>query len=306
MRWNLAVAVLASSWGIISVIVAGVDLDAAVLVFYRVAIAAAAIGIVLAALGRLELLRPDWRVLIVGVFLAGHWFLFFETIKLSSVAVALLTVYTAPIFLALLAPAFLPERRSRIALLALAPAGGGLALIALFGSDESEARGAAIATGLGAAVTYAGLVIATKRLTAELPVVTITFWSYATAAATLAPFLVFADRVLPHGDEVGYVVLLGAVFTALSGFVYVSLLRKVTAQAIGILAYLEVVSSALLAWAILDQPLGWAVLVGGALVVAGGALVVVYEPADAAPVEVSPVVAAAPSGSARGRWQRGQ
>jgi drug/metabolite transporter (DMT)-like permease len=289
MRWNLAVAALASSWGFIAVIVAAVDLDAAVLVFYRVAIAAAAIAIVLAAIRRLQLLRPDWRVLVVGVFLAGHWFLFFETIKVSSVAVALLTVYTAPIFLALLAPVFLPERRSGIALLALAPAGGGLALIALLGGEDSDANATGIATGLGAAISYAGLVIATKRLTARLPVVTITFWSYATAAATLAPFLVLTGRVLPHGDEVGYVALLGAVFTALSGFVYVSLLRKVTAQAIGILAYLEVVSSALLAWAILDQSLGWAVLAGGALVVAGGALVVVYEPADAAPVEVSPV-----------------
>jgi len=32
--------------------------------------------------------------------LALHWVLFFETLKRSSVAIAILTVYTAPVFLA--------------------------------------------------------------------------------------------------------------------------------------------------------------------------------------------------------------
>ena len=91
MRWNLAVAGLAASWGIISVIVAGVDLDARVLVFWRLALAAVAVFVIFAAARRLELLRlPErpWRVLLVGAILGAHWFLFFETIKRSSVAVA--------------------------------------------------------------------------------------------------------------------------------------------------------------------------------------------------------------------------
>ncbi len=290
MRWNLAVAGLASSWGFISVIVSGVELPAETLVFYRVAIASAAIAAALAAGRRLALVRrPTPALVLVGALLGAHWFLFFETIKLSSVAVALLTVYTAPIFLALLAPAFLPERRSPVALAALVPAGGGLALIALAGGEDAHARPAAIATGLGAALTYAALVIVTKGLTAQVAVATIAFWSYCVAAVVLAPFLAFAGRVAPHGAEIGYVLLLGAVFTALSYFLYVSLLRHVTAQAIGILAYLEVASSALLAWAILGQPLGWPVVVGGLLVVGAGVLVVFREPADAVPVEAPAV-----------------
>jgi len=271
-------------------------LSAEALVFFRLSIAAVSIALALAGLGRTELLRArserPWLA-VVGAVLAAHWFLFFETIKLSSVAVALLTVYTAPIFLALLAPAFLPEQRSLAALGALVPAGGGLALIALAGGNGAHARPLAIATGLGSAVTYAALVIATKRLSTRLPVGTITFWNYAIAACVLAPFLAVGGRTLPHGAEIGYVALLGAVFTALSGFVYVTLMRRVTAQAIGILAYLEVVSSALLAWAILGQPLGWAVVAGGVLVIAGGLAVVLLEPSDASPVEALAAVGSA-------------
>jgi drug/metabolite transporter (DMT)-like permease len=111
VRWNLAVAGLAASWGVIAVIVAGVDLDARALVFWRLALAALALLVILAAVGRFDLVRlPDrpWRLAVVGAVLGAHWFLFFETIKRSSVAVAVLTVYTAPIFLAAVAPLFLP------------------------------------------------------------------------------------------------------------------------------------------------------------------------------------------------------
>ena len=54
-------------------------------------------------------------------------------------------------------------------------------------------------------------------------------------------------------------------------------LKDVTAQAAGLLAYLDPVSASFLAWAILGRDLGWQVFVGGLAVVAGGALVVLYE-----------------------------
>ena len=289
MRWNLAVAALAASWGFIAVIVAAVELSAEALVFYRLAIAAVTLAVALAALRRLALLRLDahrGRTLAVGATLGLHWFLFFATIKLSSVAVGVLTVYTAPIFLAVLAPLALPERRSRVALVALVPASAGLALIALAGEGGGHARPLAIASGLGAALTYAVLVVGTKQLTARLPVPTIAFWIYFVASLALAPFLWGADRVLPEAAEIGYVLLLGAVFTALSGFIYVTLLARVTAQAIGVLAYIEPVSAALLAWAILEQPLGWAIAAGGGLIIAAGLAVVVYEPAEPPSLEL--------------------
>jgi DME family drug/metabolite transporter len=288
VRWNLSVAALAGSWGVISVIVAGVELSAAVLVFFRLALASVTIALLAAALGRLGLLHLPRRPLglaVVGAVLAAHWYLFFETIKLASVAVAVLTVYTAPIFLAFLAPLFLPEARSRVALVALVPAAAGLVLIALAGEGGAHARPLGIATGLAAAVTYAVLVIVTKRLTVRVEPATIAFWSYGIAALTLAPFLLGAERVLPEGRELLWVLLLGVLFTGVSGVLYISLLRKVTAQAVGILAFLEPVSAALLAWAILDERLSAAVLVGGALVLAAGVLVVLYEPGDAAAVE---------------------
>ncbi len=292
MRWNLAVATLAASWGLIAVIVRKVDLDAQVLVFYRLAFAALTLGVVALALRRLPLLRLDRhraRVALIGVTLAAHWFLYFATIKLSSVAVAVLMAYLAPLAIALLAPLVLPEPRSRVAMVALVPAAAGVALVALGGEDGGAVRPLALATGLLTAATYAALVLMTKRIAAEVPVLALSFWNYAVAALAISPLLLSAERIVPTASELPAVLALGVVFTALSGYLYISFLRHVTAQAIGVLAYIEPVSAALMAWAFLDEALTWQILTGGALVIAAGATVVFLEPSDAAAPEAAPV-----------------
>ncbi|MDX6422558.1 MAG: hypothetical protein QOI67_29 [Gaiellaceae bacterium] len=292
MRWKLAVAALATSWGLIAVIVRKVDLDAQVLAFYRLAFAAATLLLVAVALRRLALLRLTRHrggVVLIGVTLAAHWFLYFVTIKLSSVAVAVLMAYLAPIAIALLAPFVLPERRSRVALVALLPAAAGVALVALGGEEGGAVRPLALVTGLFTAATYAALVLMTKRIVSDVPVLTLSFWNYAIAAVAISPLLLDADRVVPTANELPAVLALGVVFTALSGYLYIWSLRHVTAQTIGILAYIEPVSAALMAWAFLGESLNWQIVVGGLLVIAAGATVVFLEPEDAATPEVVPL-----------------
>jgi DME family drug/metabolite transporter len=292
VRWNLAVAALAAAWGFISVIVADVSLDAPVLVFYRLALAAITVGALAVIAGRRRLLAPPVRarwIVALGVVLGLHWTLYFLTIKLSSVAVAVVTVYTAPLFLAAAAPLFLPEARSRVVLVALLPAVSGIVLIALTGSGGGHVRPLAVVTGLAAGATYAMLVVGTKRLRlGRVHPVTIAFWTYSVAAVAVALLVAVSGRVLPRsGPEIGALVLLGALFTEVCGVIYVTLVGHVTAQSVGVLAFVEPVSASLLAWAILGQSLSAAVLVGGGLVLAGGVAVVIAEPEDRAAIEAA-------------------
>jgi drug/metabolite transporter (DMT)-like permease len=294
VRWNLAVAGLLASFGFVAIIVGGVELDAPVLVFFRCLFAVPAIGIVLVLTRRSFVLqrgRTFKAALLLGTTLGAHWFFYFETIKASSVAFALLAAYLAPILVALLAPIVLPERRSRVALVALVPAAGGLVLVTLAGGEEVGVGPLALATGLGTALTYASLVIGTKAISAHVSAAGLTFWNYTLAGLVMVPFLFGAERVVPRAEEIGYVVLLGVVFTAIAGYLYIWLIRKVTAQTMGVVAYLEVVSGALLAWAILDEALTWQVVVGGALIIAGGLAVVLFEPEDAELLEESRIAA---------------
>jgi drug/metabolite transporter (DMT)-like permease len=294
MRWNLAVAALAASFGFVSIIVRYVDLSAEALVVYRCAFAVLALAVGLAVVREFRLLmrRSNLVALALGTTLGIHWFAFFETIKLSSVVVAVLSAYMAPILVALVAPLLLPEARSRVAVVALAPATLGLVLVAAGDGDETRVRPLAIATGIATAVTYAALIIGSKHVSRRVSVAGLTFWNYVISGLTIAPLLLFGGRAVPELREVPYVIILGVLFTAVSGYLYLWLIRRVTAQAMGVLAYVEPVSAAALAWLILGEALDLQTIVGGALVIAAGVLVVALEPADAAPPEAAP---AAPS-----------
>lgn len=287
MRWNAALGGLAASWGFIAVLAASVELGAEALAFWRLAFAAVALGAAALAARRAGLLRPRGRLgalALLGVVQGAHWVLFFEAVDHGSVALAVLTFYAAPLVIALVAPFFLPERLSPVVLAACAAGAVGIVAIALDGSGTTgPAPWWAVAAGLGSAASYAVLVIVSKRLlVTATPPLTVAFWDCLVGTLAVAPVLLLADRVVPSGTgEWSVALTLGIVFTGLSTLVYATLLRRVTAQAAGVLTFLEPVAGVVLAWALLDQRPGPGTLLGGALVVAAGVAVVLLEPADA-------------------------
>ncbi len=289
MRWNLSVVALASSWGFIWIIADHLTLGALTIVFWRIGLSVLVCGVGVVVSGRTDLLRigKTWRwTLLLGPGLALLWFCTFEAMKLSSVAVAVLATYTAPVFLALFAPLFLPEKVSRAVLIALPIAIGGLALIAFASNGGGHVRPLAIAVGVSGALVSAFLVIGQKRIVSEVNPIGFSFWIDIFAVIALVPVLPFAGRVLPSAGELGYLAVIGVVFTLLSGLVWLTLLRHVTAQAMGFFSYIEPVSASLLAWLLLGQRLGVTVAVGGALVLVAGFIVVLMEPAEMPVAEV--------------------
>lgn len=289
MRWNLSVVALASSWGFIWIIADHLTLGSLTIVFWRIGLSVLVCGLGVVASGRTDLLRigKTWRwTLLLGPMLALLWFCTIEAMKLSSVAVAVLVTYTAPVFLALFAPLFLPEKVSRAVLVALPLAIGGLALIAFASNGGGHVRPLAITVGVSGALVSAFLVIGQKRVVRDVNPIGFSFWIDIFAVIALLPVLPFAGRVMPSAGELGYLAILGVVFTLISGLVWLTLLRHVTAQAMGFFSYIEPVSASLLAWLLLGQELGTAVVVGGALVLIAGFIVVLLEPAEMPVAEV--------------------
>jgi DME family drug/metabolite transporter len=116
---------------------------------------------------------------------------------------------------------------------------------------------------------------------------TVAFWDCLVGTIVLAPTLVFAANLVP--DDAGEwvaVLLLGIVFTGISTLVYAVLLRHVTAQAAGILTFLEPVAAVFLAWVFLGESLAPRAVVGGLLVLLAGIGVVALEPTESRVGEV--------------------
>jgi DME family drug/metabolite transporter len=278
VRWTLALAGLAASWGFVAILVAATDLGAPALALLRLAIATVTLAAV-AAIARANV-RPGARLralVLLGILQATHWLLFFETVKLGSVALAVLTFYTAPIILAATAPRALGEPTSRVVLVALPLGALGITLVALAGDEGGgHASATAIAAGLGSAATFAALVLVSKRLLQDgSSPLTVALWDCGIGTVVLLPVLAVADHVLPSGvGDWSAVLALGIVFTGLSTLAYAALLRHVSAQAAGLLTFLEPVSAVLLAALLLDDPVTAVTLAGGLLVVVAGVLVI--------------------------------
>ena len=169
--------------------------------------------------GRRDLLRVDGSAAassLASVALAVHWLTFFAAIKLSSIAVGNLTTYTAPIVLAVVAPFLLPERRS------VDRRGGGRARRRWPRARRDSPAGTRTQRrpgsppGCVSALSLAAVVIFTKQLGGLHPLA-ILFWSYVVIAVVTAPALPFAGRLVPHGREIAWLLVLGLVFTAGSG-----------------------------------------------------------------------------------------
>ncbi len=285
MRWNVALAALAVSWGLVAVLAGAIDVDAVPLAFYRLLIAAATLALVAFATGHPSALRPGRHLpalVALGCVQAVHWVLFFETVKRGSVALAVITFASAPVFLAFLAPVFLPERLSRVAVAALVPGLIGVTLVALAGGDDGSFGCVAVACGMGSAIAFAVLLILSKGLLhAGARPLTVAFWDCLGGGLLLAPTLLFVSRSVPSdGTDWAALVLLGAVLTGLATLTYAALLRHVTAQTAGVLTFLEPVSAVILAWWLLDEGLSAQAVLGGALVLLAGIVVVARAPTE--------------------------
>jgi drug/metabolite transporter (DMT)-like permease len=285
VRWNLALAALAVSWGLVAVLAGAISVDPIPLAFFRLVIAAITLALVALATGHVRLLRPERylpALVALGCVQAVHWVLFFETVRRGSVALAVITFASAPVFLAVLAPAFLPEQLSRVAVAALVPGLAGITLVALAGGEGGSFGWAAVACGMGSALTFAILLILSKALLhAGAQPLTVAFWDCLGGSLVLAPALLFVAGSVPEsGEDWAALILLGAVLTGFATLAYAALLRHVTAQTAGVLTFLEPVSAVILAWWLLEQPISPQALIGGALVLCAGIVVVVRTPTD--------------------------
>jgi drug/metabolite transporter (DMT)-like permease len=271
----LVVAAVAVVWGSIGVLVRWVDLPATVIVWARVTIAATALGAWLAfRRGRTEgapLLRyQPWRTLAAGVLLAGHWVALFAALRRAPIWTVLLVTYLAPVGIAATAPLVLRERVGGRTLAALGVALAGTALVVSPAVEGASATGVALA-GL-AAGSYVVLVLVSKPLSQVYGGVKLAFLEMVAASVVLVPSLgdVPWDDAQPSW---AWLLVLGVVHTALGVGLYLSALARLPATSVGILGYLEPASAVVFGWLLLSEDPGPATLVGGALIVVAGAVV---------------------------------
>lgn len=275
----LRIAAAAVVWGTIPLVLRAADGASAVKVFYRVLIAGVAMLLWMAARGRLGELRSLSRRKLLsvagqGALLAVNWLLFLTALDMTKVAVAELLGYTGPVFVAALAPFVSKEAFDKRIVLPLALALGGIVVILAPQGITLDSGRETIGAGLAfcSALTYAALLLRSKRIIKDISSPALMVVEYGVASVLLLPALLF----LPGPSTTlafGALLTLGLVQTAASSLVFLSGLRRVRTDHAAIIMYGEPVSAVLFAAAFLGEALTWPTVLGGAMVVGGGALV---------------------------------
>jgi drug/metabolite transporter (DMT)-like permease len=290
---ELTVAGVGAFWGSIGLVVREIDLPALTIVTYRVAIATVALAAWLVlwpdGQGRRFVVHRPGRTLLQGVVLAVHWVLFFAALQRAPVGLVTLIVFLAPVLVAAIAPFALGEHLTARILLALGLGLGGTALLVGTGAEGVEVAGL-VCAGL-AAVLLAVLYINAKVLSPLYGGRRLALAQVGIATVVLLPVAVLGEGSWPTGDDVGWVLLLGLVHTALALAVFLGAMGRIPALHTGVLAYLEVASAAVLGWLVLDEALELGTVVGGLLIVAGGLIVLAGGAEDVVPTPEAPGLA---------------
>jgi drug/metabolite transporter (DMT)-like permease len=278
------VACAACLWATIPLVLRAADGASIVKVFWRVAIAFLGVFIWVAARGRLGEIAtlPRRRMLAIagqGALLALNWVLFLTALDTTNVATAELLGYTGPVIVAALAPRVSGEPFDRRVVLPLALSLAGIVVIlapqGLSLASPTEMAGAGLA--FCSSLTYATLMLRSKRLLHGISASTLMLGEYAAATVLLLPALFFLPGPSTAKGHVALVVL-GLVQTAFAVVLFLTGLRRVRTDHAAVITYLEPVGAVVLAAAFLGEALTAYAILGGAMVVAGGVIVARLEP----------------------------
>lgn len=219
------------------------------------------------------------RLLLMGLVDSLALLLFFVAIRGTSVAIGMFLQFLAPVWVALIAPRVFRTRTEGIVYPALGLALAGLVVIlapSLFGEGIGLTAWG-VAAGLTAGVGYAVFQLVVKDLTKRVSAVTIVFTEVWLDMLILLPLALWqtvgAGYHLTTRDLVAGVIL-GVVCTALAYMMWTFGMGLIKVQHSSILGYLEPVSAPLYALLLLGQGISVWTVIGGALIVVAGLLVV--------------------------------
>ena len=218
-------------------------------------------------------IRRNLRLLLFSGFMLGlNWIFLFAAYTATTVAIASLCNYMAPLIVVLAAPLALGERLNMKKLPCVAVALLGIVLVSgVLGGGGGNPAG--IALGLAAAACFVGIVLCNRKLR-DIRAMDRALVQLAVSALTILPYALVHNRGTPlQADLPSLLILLmlGLVHTGVAYCLYFSGMASLSVQTVAVLGYLEPVVSVLCSALFLREamtPAGWL----GACLIVGAAV----------------------------------
>ena len=259
-------------FGTLGPFVRGIPVSSGELALYRAILAAVLIGLFLAVTGQkipFEKIRREVPLLLAsGVAMGINWILLFEAYRYTTVSVATLSYYFAPVIVTAVSPVLFREKLTGKQILCFVMSTVGLVMITGIGELDGGSHLTGILFGLGAAVFYASVVLLNKFIR-NVAGIHRTFLQFLAAIVVLIPYVMTTSGVtLGNLNGIGWVNLLivGLIHTGVTYCMYFSSLKELTGQKAAILSYIDPLVAVLISVTILDESMTLPQVIGGILI----------------------------------------
>ncbi len=274
-RLNIILSMLI--FGTVGLVRRSIPYSSAMIAFVRGAVATVILLLVHALrrrpFDRANLMANMAKLIVSGAMIGFNWILLFEAYRFTSVSVATVCYYMAPIFTILLSPLALKERITVKKGLCVAIAFLGMVFVSGVIQDGiSGLKGVLLA--LGAAVLYACVVIINKKMH-NVSGIDRTIFQMGPAALAVLPYWLLTDDLAAIQFDWTAVLMLavaGIVNTALAYELYFKSIERVPAQSAALFSYIDPIVAILLSAVVLKESMGALSAVGVVLVI-GAAMV---------------------------------
>lgn len=262
-----------AAFGTLGLFVRNISVSSAELALYRAVLAAVLLGsYFLITKKRIAVKESRGALLLLllsGEAMGFNWIALFEAYKYTTVSIATLSYYFAPVIVTAVCPVLFREKMGRKQWICFAMSTLGLVLVTGIGdmnSGSSHLTG--IAFGLGAAVLYATVILLNKFIRG-IAGIERTFLQFLAAIVVLLPYVLCTGGIrLAELTPLGWgnLLIVGLLHTGVVYCLYFSALRELPGQEAAILSYIDPLVAVLLSVFVLGEHMTGSQLAGGILI----------------------------------------
>jgi len=244
-------------WGFTGILGKLIKLDAVLIVWYRVFIAAAFLAFFFVFTKKsFKVERKHWwKIASVGIIVAAHWLTFYSAIQLSTASLGILCLSTTTLHVTWLEPIVMKRKFSWLEF--------ALGAVVIYGiyfvsGDFSAKELNALYIGLTSALLAAMFSVFNGRLVHDVPSTHLSFYELSTGFIAISIFLLLSGR-LNHKvfsmtySDLGWLLFLGILCTSFAFLVTMDIVKRLGAFTVSLSINLEPVYTILLAIFILKE-----------------------------------------------------
>ena len=259
-------------FGTLGPFVRNIPVSSGELALYRAVLAAVLIGCFLLITKQkipFSRIRKEVPLLLIsGMAMGINWILLFEAYKYTTVSVATLSYYFAPVIVTMVCPILFRETLTGKQILCFLMSTLGLVMITGIGDTGGGNDFVGILFGLGAAVLYAAVVLLNKFIR-NVDGIHRTVLQFLAAIVILLPYVVMTSGVTIgslNGTGWANLLIVGLIHTGLTYCMYFSSLRELPGQKAAILSYIDPLVAVVISVAVLGETMTFWQGIGGILI----------------------------------------